>query len=790
MTLGHFRHVSALSPDEAVSTRGLREGKAVFVAGGTDLLGILKDRVHQDYPRDLVDLKTIPGLGYLREDGEGLKLGALATLADIARDERVRSRYGLLAEAARAVASPQLRNMGTIGGNICQEPRCWYYRHPDNRFPCLRKGGRHCSALFGENRFHSVFGAARVGRPSCSDECPGGIDIPRYMAAVRAGDMDGAARILLESNPLPAATGRVCPHYCEKGCNRDLLDESVSIRAVERRLGDHVLSKSDELYEMPSINTGKRVAVVGSGPAGLSAAFYLRRSGHEVRVFERMSEAGGMLRWSIPRYRLPLEVVRAIIASYERAGIVFELGAEIGGEGRSLESLRKDYDAVFLATGAWEQKKVRIEGAELLESGIDFLAGIEEEKKKTMAGTVLVIGGGNVAVDVAITAKRLGASRVTMACLESRDEMPAFPEEIEQALGEGVGLLTSWGPRRALTKDGAIAGMELVVCASVFDKEGRFAPVFDEARTMKVEADRVILAIGQGAELGYLEGALRADRGRIPVDAATQATGLAGLFAGGDAATGPASVIGGIAAGRRAAEAIDHAFGAAAPRGAKRFDEDSGAASDLRGESLRESRRTEARELPASRRCLDEEDIATLDENEASAEAGRCLDCSCVAVNASDLAPALVALGATIRSTTRSLEAEDFFGVRRKRTTRLSADELVTEIAIPPQPAGCRFAFHKFRIRASIDFPIVSLASALVVEGGRIGYARLVFGAVAPAPLRSLEVERFLVGRTADEETAREAGELAVRGARPLAHNAYKLQVMKALLRKAILNLR
>lgn len=828
MTIGTFEHIGAESVEEATRAfedqkdgASLPGGAVVFTAGGTDLLGILKDRVHRRYPARIVDLKTIPGLSFIREEGGDLAIGAMTSLAEIAADPLVRGRYGLLAEAARSVASPQIRNMATIGGNICQEPRCWYYRNPDNRFDCLRKGGRACAALLGDSRFHSIFGSARVGKPSCSDECPDGIDIRAYMEFVREDDLDGAARILLDRNPIAAVTGRVCPHYCERGCNRNLFDESVSIRAVERRLGDYILENADRLYDMPKATTGRRVAVVGSGPAGLAAAFYLRKSGHEVRVFDRMPEAGGMLRYSIPAYRLPQGVLRALITSFERAGIVFELGVEIGAgdgaadrgrggaaavgkAGPSLEALRREYDALFLATGAWEQKSLRIEGSEALESGIDFLAGAAgagesgEAGKATHPGAslvgaeVVVVGGGNVAVDVAITAKRQGAKKVTMVCLESRDEMPAFPEEIEEALREGVGLLPSWGPKRALIQGGRLGGIEFVACASVFDNEGRFSPVFDEARTMRLDASRVILAIGQSAELGYLDGTVRSERGRILVDSADQATGSDGIFAGGDATTGPASVIQAVAAGRRAAASIVTAFGGdgrfvASDESAQPGDSESRKLRAIRSDVLEHSGRVKAQELPLDKRCLDAEDVATIAGEAAKEEAGRCLDCSCVAVNASDLAPALLALGATIHTTRRRLDAEDFFAVRNRSTTRLLPGEIVTEIRIPAQSSGGRSEYRKFRIRKSIDFPIVSVASNISVENGTIVEARLAFGAVAPLPLRAREIERFLVGKKPDEATAEEAGALAIRDAAPLGSNGYKLRILKGLVRRAVL---
>ncbi len=783
-----FTHIRARTRGEALAA-ATKSSHACFVAGGTDLLGILKDRVHGSRGSELlVDLKTISGLSFVREEGGRLTLGALTSIAEIAASQTVREGWPLLARAAASVASPQLRNMGTLGGNICQEPRCWYYRYPDDRFHCLRKGGRECAALLGENRFHSVFGSARVGLPSCSDECPGGVSIPSYMAEIRSGDLAAAARILLRNNPMPAVTGRVCPHYCEQACNRNQLDDSVSIRAVERSMGDFVLENATALYEMTAPSSGKRVAVVGSGPAGLAAAFYLRRAGHEVRVFDRMREAGGMLRYSIPAYRLPSSVLNSLIASYEGAGVVFELASDVGSAQLPLEALRKGHDAVFLASGAWEQKTVEIEGSELLESGIDFLERIREGAREPAGENVLVIGGGNVAVDVAISAMRLGARTVTMACLESRSEMPAFPEELEQALREGVRLLPSWGPKRLVSSLSGLEGMELVACGSVFDSKGRFAPVFDEARPMRVAADRVILAIGQAPELGYLGGALEPQRGRIVADPATQATSEPGLFAGGDATTGPASVVAAIAAGRRAAEAIDASLGG--PLAGRPV---SGLATSsvrpVRAESIQNQERQAATEIPVSMRGLDAEDLVGLDARAVAAEAGRCMDCGCVAVNASDLAPALLALGASIQTDRRLIAAEDFFAVKPRGTTVLEDGELVTELKVPAQGEGAISAYRKFRLRNSIDFPIVSLASLIVLKGGRIESARIAFGAVSPLPLRARGLERFLLGRAPDAETAEAAADMAARGAFPLERNAYKLQILKGLVKKTILEL-
>ena len=195
MTLRNFKHISASSLTEATAI--LSKGKASAIAGGTDLLGVLKDKIHAESPELVVDLKTIPNLSYVKTGKKGLRIGALTTLTDISKNETIRKNYALLAEAARSVASPEIRNMGTLGGNICQEPRCWYYRAPDDMFHCLRKGGTKCAALLGENRYHSIFGSVRVAVPACTQTCPGNIKIPAYMDHVRKGDLKAAARIIL-----------------------------------------------------------------------------------------------------------------------------------------------------------------------------------------------------------------------------------------------------------------------------------------------------------------------------------------------------------------------------------------------------------------------------------------------------------------------------------------------------------------------------------------------------------------------------------------------------------------
>jgi NADPH-dependent glutamate synthase beta subunit-like oxidoreductase/CO/xanthine dehydrogenase FAD-binding subunit len=784
-----LKHYSADSIDTAVSILGEYREKAKVVAGGTDLLGTLKDRIHFKYPETLVNLKTIPDLAYIREDTEGIKIGALTGIRQIERNQIVKEKYGLLAEAAHAVASPQLRNMGTIGGNICQEPRCWYYRNPDNTFNCTRKGGKFCNALTGENRYHSIFGAGRVIDPPCVSNCPGSVNIPSYLSRIREGDLSGAAAILLEANPIPAITGRVCPHFCEEECNRGEFDEAVSIRSIERYVGDYVLDHLNEIMRAPETDTGKHIAVIGSGPAGLSTAFYLRRLGHGVVVFDRMKELGGMLVYGIPAYRLPKEIVRSQIRALENTGIEFRPGVDVGKD-ITMDALDSDFDSIFLATGAWSQPSIDIEGEKFAQSGLEFLTNVHLGVNEVTEKKVVVIGGGNVALDAAIAALRLGAKEVTVACLESREEMPALEWEIQQGLEEGIGLMPSWGPSKIIASNTKVTGIELVRCTAVFNKEGHFSPRFDHAVKESIEADQILLATGLKPDLAFLDSApsVRTGRGLIVVDHNTQATDMPGVFAGGDATRGPGTVIEAISAGRRAAKTIAEYLDG---KGAGNKEEDGSNVDSLlifNTNGLKKTNRTEIPQRPLSERNVSEEDYLGLEKTEMEKEANRCFNCGCVAVSPSDIAPALIALNAKIKTTKRIVEAEKFFAIRPLKSTILDLQELVTEIQIPSPRQGSNSTYSKFRIRQSIDFPIVSVASVFATAFGKIEDARIVLGATAPVPLRAKETEDFLKGKEISEDLAEEASAIAVKTAIPLCKNAYKIQIAKALVKRAILD--
>jgi len=399
--------------------------------------------------------------------------------------------------------------------------------------------------------------------PPCVEACPAGIDIPGYLRCIAEGKIDKAYALIREKVPFPGILGRVCTHPCEDACRRGGVNEPISICALKRYVADNIRETAEGVSRVAP-DTGRTVAIIGGGPAGLTAAFYLKRKGHGITVFEEMTEPGGMMRFGIPDFRLPKNVVDKEITEILDLGIELKVNQKMGRD-FDLESLKADgYEAVFIAVGAQLSKRIRLQGGDLdgVLWGLDFLREVKEGKAVTLRDHVLVVGGGNVAIDVALTALRLGAKEVTLACLECREEMPANQWEIEQALEEGVIIMPSWGPGRILEEGGTITGVELVRCTSVFDEQGNFRPTFANLRET-VKTEQVILAIGQASDLSRidLKGEVLVENDCIVYDTETLQTGMRGLFVGGDVAKAPGTIIDAIAAGRRAASSIDTYLG-------------------------------------------------------------------------------------------------------------------------------------------------------------------------------------------------------------------------------------
>jgi NADPH-dependent glutamate synthase beta subunit-like oxidoreductase/formate hydrogenlyase subunit 6/NADH:ubiquinone oxidoreductase subunit I len=386
----------------------------------------------------------------------------------------------------------------------------------------------------------------------CHGTCPANIDIPSFMAHLGHGDYRATIEVIRRDNPLPLTCGLVCPAPCESACVRGSHDGAVFIRPLKAVAAEHCLATGG--YPRPEIapDSGKRIGIVGSGPAGLTAAYYLRTHGHQVEIFEAQEHAGGMLRYGIPAYRLPPELLEQELEQIRVLGIAIHTGAKI----ERLEDFRKAYDAVFVGPGTQTARLLPIEGAHhpFVLGGIDFLRAVRSGETVHVGPRVVVVGGGNVAIDVALTALRQGAKSVDLVSLEKRREMPASPHEIEAAAAEGVQLRGGWGPLRIEEEGVAV----FQFCERVKDESGKFDPKFDAARLLNLDVDHVILATGQGTDLALLEGSgVEAVRGFITADPKTLMTNVPGVFAGGDGQRGPRTVVEAIRAGKIAAASID-----------------------------------------------------------------------------------------------------------------------------------------------------------------------------------------------------------------------------------------
>jgi len=403
-----------------------------------------------------------------------------------------------------------------------------------------------------------------TGTSPCKTQCPAHISVQGYLKLASQGRYAEALELIKRENPFPAVCGRICPHTCESACTRGELDEAVAIDDIKKFIASRDLDAATRWMPRKRHEYGKKIAVVGSGPSGLSCAYYLALDGYRVTVFEKEKTAGGMLTLGIPSFRLEKDVVAAEIDVLVQLGVEIRTGIEVGTD-ISLDDLRaQGYAAFYLAIGAQKGRALGIEGenARGVISGVDFLRTVNLGEAESLSGRVIVIGGGNVAIDVARAAVRLGPDDVSLFCLESRAEMPALDEEVHEAETENISINNSWGPVRIVTENGRVTGVEFRKCLSVLDADRRFKPVFDDAETRIVPADTVLLSIGQAIDWGGLLTGSKVTtkpNGTAVVNADTLQTNHPDVFVGGDAMTGPRFAIDAIAQGKEAAVSI-HRF--------------------------------------------------------------------------------------------------------------------------------------------------------------------------------------------------------------------------------------
>ena len=451
--------------------------------------------------------------------------------------------------------------------------------------------------------------------PPCNQGCPAGEDIQGWLSLAEEGDGEGAWRRIMEVNPLPAVMGRACFHPCETACNRAQIDEAVGINAVERSLGDRAV-RQGWTVPVTAPPTGHRVLVVGAGPAGLSAAYHLRLSGHEVEVRDSAALPGGMLRYGIPAYRLPRDVVDAEVARIEAMGVTLVMGSPVTDAARALE---EGFDAVFVGVGAQRGRRAEIPAGDAgrVVDAVSLLHGLEDGSPAVLGRTVVVYGGGDTAMDAARTAERLGATETVVVYRRNRDRMPAHDEEVEDALAEGVRM-------RWLSTVSRVEGGRLVVERMELDADGFPRPT---GELEELEADSLVLALGQDADLALLEGVagVRTDGGVVAVDA-DQRTGHPGVFAGGDVVGGERTITAAVGEGRRAAAAVDAWLDGRQPD--HPADRPVATADRLNTWYYEDAPRTIRPRLEAvRRRSTFDEVVGGLDDEEALFEARRCLSC-------------------------------------------------------------------------------------------------------------------------------------------------------------------
>ena len=474
-----------------------------------------------------------------------------------------------------------------------------------------------------------AYAISKRGTAPCKATCPAHVSIQGYVALINEKKYKEAIALFKEEHPFPGICGRICHHPCEGECTRSDLDQPLGVQPLHRFLAD-VDMAADDPY-VPEVK-GKRdetVAIIGSGPAGLSAAYKLALEGYGVTVYEKLPVAGGMMAVGIPEYRLPRDVLATEISMIEKMGVTIRTSTAFGTD-ITLDSLKKDgVKAVYLATGLHSSRRLGVPGEDLdgVLPGVPFLRDAALKKDIPVGKNVVVIGGGNVAVDVALTARRLGAESVKMVCLEARHEMPAWDYEIEDAVEENVEIINSQGPKQFIDENGKLARVEFKKCTAVFDENHRFNPQYDEADITAIAADTVIVAIGQTATLEFTasQEIQTTPPGGLAADPVTFQTPIDWVFAGGDAVYGPKSVVEAVACGKAAAESI-HRFINGRNLTEGREQQWTFEKPDIEGELLKE--RVPVEKIPvAQRECNFNEVAMGFDEPQALSEAARCLKC-------------------------------------------------------------------------------------------------------------------------------------------------------------------
>lgn len=447
-----------------------------------------------------------------------------------------------------------------LGQKLCDKEGC-EVQYPRTPLPSEQPWGEH---MWSHNyRDVNRINCYDTGTAPCKTACPAHVAVQGYLKLAKEGRYDDALALIKKDNPLPAVCGHVCNRRCEDACTRGTVDEAVAIDEVKRFLAERDLNAETRYIPkktIPSLKGGfdEKIAIIGAGPAGLSCAYYLALTGYKPTIFEKNEESGGMLRYGIPSYKLEKDLLAAEIDVIRELGVEIRCGVEIGKD-ITIEELREQgYKGFYVAIGCQRGRKPGITGenAKGTYAAVDFLREAGAKESFALEGDVVVVGGGNVAIDAARISSRCVDAKISMFCLEQRENMPASKEEIAEALEEGIELNCGWGPKEVLEEDGKVAGVVFKKCIRVLDEQGRFSPEYDEEQTVTIPCKHVIFSVGQAIEWGNMLDNLdlkRRPNGGALADKLTYQTSEPDIFVGGDVYTGPKFAIDAIAAGREGA---------------------------------------------------------------------------------------------------------------------------------------------------------------------------------------------------------------------------------------------
>ena len=530
-----------------------------------------------------------------------------------------------------------------LGQKLCDKQGC-QITYPRMPLPSEQPWGEH---MWSHNyRDINRINCYDTGTAPCKTACPAHIAIQGYLQLAKEGKYEEALKLIKKDNPLPAVCGRICNRRCEDACTRATIDKAIAIDDVKRFIAERDLKAETRYIPTPIVPSLKghfdqKVAIIGSGPAGLSCAYFLALTGYKPTIFEKNEQPGGMLRYGIPSFKLEKDLLAAEIDVIKQLGVEIKCNVEVGKD-VTIQQLRDaGYKGFYAAIGCQKGKKPGVNGqdAKGAITALEFLKEVKDKESYPLEGDVVVVGGGNVAIDAARSATRCCNNKVSMYCLESREVMPASEQEVEEALAEKVELNCGWGPKEILEKDGKVTGIILKRCTRVYDENGKFSPIYDEDDTVKVDCKHVIFAIGQAIDWGHmLDGIdmnLRSNGGAI-ANKLTYQTNVSDIFVGGDVYTGPKFAIDAIAAGREAAISL-HRYvqeNCTLTIGRNRRDFIALDKDNIKVENYDTTNRQKASEVKIDDQASTFRDLSnTLTEEQIKKETSRCLSCGASVVD-------------------------------------------------------------------------------------------------------------------------------------------------------------